>query len=84
MNGQKKKILLEKTKEFGFKWKLLEKFFTNRNEIQIRNRYYSISRVGKKRKYEHIINTFQVDPIHYEEELTIDFTEYIDDNEFIF
>lgn len=78
------RILLEKTEEFGFKWKVLENFFSNRNEIQIRNRYYSISRVGKKRKYKHIMNKFQIDPIHYEEELTIDFPEYIDDNEFIF
>lgn len=37
------RLLMEKVGNIGCKWKKMEKFFENRNEIQIRNRYYQIT-----------------------------------------
>lgn len=42
-NDDEDNLLIKKVEELGFRWKKLEKFFVDRNEIQIRNRYYQIT-----------------------------------------
>lgn len=42
-NEEEDRLLMEKVGNIGCKWKRMEKFFENRNEIQIRNRYYQIT-----------------------------------------
>ncbi|KAK8895139.1 hypothetical protein M9Y10_023581 [Tritrichomonas musculus] len=42
-NDDEDNLLIKKVAELGFRWKQLEKFFVDRNEIQIRNRYYQIT-----------------------------------------
>ena len=55
---QEDKLLLKKIEDIGCKWKKLEKFFINRNEIQIRNRYYQITHINTKNNSS--INNFQM------------------------
>lgn len=43
-------LLMEKVEEIGGKWKKLEQFFINRNEVQIRNRYYQITHKNSRDK----------------------------------
>ncbi|OHT01903.1 Myb-like DNA-binding domain containing protein [Tritrichomonas foetus] len=42
-NDEEDSLLLEKVEELGERWKILEKFFKNRTEVQIRNRYYTMT-----------------------------------------
>lgn len=43
------KLLLEMREKHGPKWKLISKYFTNRTDAMIKNRYNALERIGKKK-----------------------------------
>ena len=77
--NEEDQILREKTREFGFKWKLLEQFFNNRNEIQLRNRYYTLSTLDRNNEISASHQSFESETPEYENDFLSDFCPLFDD-----
>lgn len=78
--NEEDQILREKIQELGFKWKLLEQFFNNRNEIQLRNRYYTLSALDRNNELYSSNQSFEHEKPEYENDFLSEFCPLFDDD----